>query len=451
MFEIKNAFKNVKRNKKRYVLVAILIFIISFISVIALIVNDSAQMTVDYYLNEYGSEATIDIDPEQMRQDFEKGETTGSEGLSYEDYEQIATSEYVTDVSYEQITFITSDEVEPVESDMSVVVNAKDPMSESGESQGSSFNLIGSDSLENSSYFADDMYVIVDGDYPQNENEILIDSELASNNSLEVGDSAVFMDSTGEEEVSLKIVGIYESVSQDTMSMTNQNMLFTTYDTIANFTDDKSQITATYTLTSYKDVEVFEQQLYDNGLDESYYVNNNQELLNQIIGPVESTMSLLNNVMVVVFIIGGAILIFINLLILRERKYEIGVLRALGQKKSSVIYGLMLEMLIVAIIAMVISILSGIVLAQPISDALIASSNSTETATQMTQGGHGGGMSITIGGPVVSESVESITTTINVKVLALTLGINMLLILITTFVSGRFITRQQPNEILRER
>lgn len=468
MFEFRNDLKNVKRNIKRYVLVGVLIFIISFISIIALIVNQSSQSTVEYYLNEYGSTATIDIDPEQMTMAFDPESNEGGspidiESLTYEDYEQIANSEYVNSVAYQQMTqvvnddLITSDESEDgTTSDenapsVDMMPGGGNQMIDSG-----SFSLIGSDDLESTSYFEDSENVLVDGEYPTEDSQVLISSNLADYNDLSVGDTIKFSTSDEETTVKLTISGLYQAASSEQMMMGVQNNIFTNYNTVSEFTDEKTNITATYTLTSYEVVEDFENELYANGLDEMYYVNNNQTLLEQIIGPVESTMNILNNVLIAVFIIGGAILIFINLLILRERKYEIGVLRALGMKTSKITKGLVTEAIIVAVIAMMAATVIGVTFAQPISDALIASNSITEQTgigMEMQGGGSPGGQpSQSMPGAASSsdEAVTSIDVSVNMSALLITLAINLVLILLTTMVCSKFINRQHPNEILRE-
>lgn len=454
MYDIKNSIKNVSRNIKRYAIVGVLIFIISFISVIALIVNQSSKSTIEHYLNEYGTTATIDIDPEQMSQTFESkeasaGGTSDIATISYEQYEQYADSQYVESVSYQQMAMVTNEDLvtssDDTEADAEPVMQASGP---GGKQMSGGFTLIGSDFLESSSYFKDDANIIVDGDYPTADKQVLISSDLAEYNDLAVGDTISFENSNGDAAVKLEISGLYQAASSEQMMMGMQSNIFTNYDTVSEFTSERSNITATYTLTSYDVVDAFEQELYDEGLDEIYYVNNNQTLLNQIIGPVESTISILNNVLIVVFIIGGAILIFINLLILRERKYEIGVLRALGMKTSQVTRGLIIEMVIVTLVAMVLATAVGTVFAQPISDAMIATNTTASDPMASKQMGHG---AVNVTQMTSTETVTSIDANINFYVLAVTLGINMLLVLVTTFVAAKFINRQQPNEILRER
>lgn len=475
MFDLKNSFKNVKRNSKRYVIVGILIFIISFISVIALIVDQSSQATIEYYMNEYGSTATIDIDPEQLRSSFDPSQESSDDSgeqvsmediaLTYDDYQAIAESDYVTDVSYEMSanlinTNLTTEDESEESDESSEGMPSMEGQGPGGQEQTEgSFSFIGSNTLEDSDYFSDENNVLVDGDYPTEDNQIAISSNLSELNDKVVGDTIKFTTSDEETTITMEVVGIYESVTQNQMMMGSSETIYTTYDTLANITDERSNITATYTLTSYDVVDEFESWLYDNGVNEMYYVNNNQELLEQIIGPVESTMSLLNNVMILVFIIGGAILVFINILILRERKYEIGVLRALGQKKGTVVKGLVYEASVVALIAMVFAIGVGMVSAQPIANSLLQSESTAETTEDGMegpggQGGQGGGMQMNMSfgnQQTTGEEVTSLDTSINGNVLLITFAINLLLMLITTFVSARFITRQEPNEILRER
>ncbi len=458
MYEIKNSIKNINRNIKRYIIVAILIFTISFISIISMIVNQSSQSTVEYYLNEYGATATIDIDPEQMSASFNKGDNANPNDIAtitYEDYEEYADSKYVKSVSYQQRTIVINEDLittdQDEENESSNGMNSDSGMENGGghQMQNVSFSLIGSDALETSSYFADDANVIVDGEMPTAANEVLISSELAEYNDLTTGDTISFSDQNGENEVELVISGLYQAASSEQMMMNVQTNVFTKYDTVSEFTSERTNVTATYELTSYDVVDEFESELYEKGLDEMYYVNNNQAVLEQIIGPVEATMNILNNVLIVVFLIGGALLVFLNLLILRERRYEIGVLRALGMKTKQVTRGLAIEAMIVAIIAMTAATFVGIMFAQPISDALIASNNVSDMA-QMGMGAGRGAMAGK-GQPMMSEeTVTSIDLTVNVVSLAVTFGINLILILITTIVTSRFINRQHPNEILRE-
>lgn len=56
---------------------------------------------------------------------------------------------------------------------------------------------------------------------------------------------------------------------------------------------------------------------------------------------------------------------------IRERKYEIGVLRAIGMKKSSVAKGMVYETLIIMFISFALSVLLGLELTKTIAAALL--------------------------------------------------------------------------------
>ncbi len=459
MFNIKNACKNIKRNQKRYVIVAILVFIISFISIIAFIVDYSSETTVDYYMNKYGSEATIDIDPEQLRASFNPEDNKQNDdekevfALTYDDYQEIAQSQYVNSVSYEMGVNLYNENLQTT-SDNEEENNQPPGFEKERQMEEGSFQFIGSDELSESDYFSDEANVLIDGELASDNNQIVISNDLATNNDKQVGDTISFDNSAGDASYTMEIVGIYESVSQNQMMNMASDVIYTTYSTLEAMSEDRSNITAKYELTSYTVVDQFEQELYDNGLDEMYYVNNNQNLLEQVIGPVNSTMNLLNNVMVLVFLIGGAILIFINLLILRERKYEIGVRRALGEKKSSIIRGLAYEACIVGLVAMIAAVIFGNIASGPIANNLLASTIEAESGQVLEEGFEPGANKRNGGGNAMGNNVEevsSIDTELSSKALFMTLAINLLLMLTTTIAAARFITRQEPNEILRER
>ena len=76
--------------------------------------------------------------------------------------------------------------------------------------------------------------------------------------------------------------------------------------------------------------------------------------------------------MVSILLLGGSILLLISTMAIRERKYEIGVLRAMGMKKFKVAIGLISEMLMITTVALFIGLCVSSIVAQPVSDKLFA-------------------------------------------------------------------------------
>jgi putative ABC transport system permease protein len=115
----------------------------------------------------------------------------------------------------------------------------------------------------------------------------------------------------------------------------------------------------------------------------------------KVVGPVEGLAKVTNTFLIVVLVLGSMILILLSTLAIRERKYEIGVLRAMGMKKAKVALGLLTEMLVITVICLILGLGIGMVASQPVADSLLASQielaeeNSNTNVGMQTGGGTG--------------------------------------------------------------
>ncbi len=90
-------------------------------------------------------------------------------------------------------------------------------------------------------------------------------------------------------------------------------------------------------------------------------------------------------------LVAGAIIIFLSMLmIVRERRREIGVLKAIGGSNSKISFQFITEALTLTVMAGIIGVLGGIVLSNPVLDALVTNSSSTSNATAAVFGPGGG-------------------------------------------------------------
>lgn len=109
----------------------------------------------------------------------------------------------------------------------------------------------------------------------------------------------------------------------------------------------------------------------------------------------ETTLSSLNNVKTISSysllgaLVAGSVIIFLSMLmIVRERRREIGVLKAIGSSNSKIAAQFVTEALTLTVMAAVVGVLAGIVLSNPVLDVLVKNSTST-TATAAVQGPRG--------------------------------------------------------------
>ncbi|MCL2884448.1 MAG: FtsX-like permease family protein, partial [Oscillospiraceae bacterium] len=93
--------------------------------------------------------------------------------------------------------------------------------------------------------------------------------------------------------------------------------------------------------------------------------------------------------MLVVVILGAAILILLYALSIRERKYEIGVIRAMGMKKSRVARGLWYEIVVLTAVCLLLGVGVGDAVAQPISSALLTAQVQAAESTTSNSSGYG--------------------------------------------------------------
>jgi len=89
-----------------------------------------------------------------------------------------------------------------------------------------------------------------------------------------------------------------------------------------------------------------------------------------MIAPIEKLQDISLTFLLVVLLFGAAIMILLSVIAIRERKYEIGVLRAMGMKKKKIALCLWIETIIITCICYVIGMIAGTLLAAPVSNAL---------------------------------------------------------------------------------
>jgi putative ABC transport system permease protein len=152
--------------------------------------------------------------------------------------------------------------------------------------------------------------------------------------------------------------------------------------------------------------------------------------------------------MVAVLILGGLILILLSSLAIRERKYEIGVLRAMGMKKHKVAFGLICESLVITVVCLIIGLGIGTAAAQPVSDILLqgqvaAAESNTNSGTSSMYAG--------VQTNTNAQPLTELDVNLNISVIMTIILISLLLVLISSMAGISRITKYEPIKILMER
>ena len=317
----------------------------------------------------------------------------------------------------------------------------------------------------------------------------IISEELALYNELSVGDTIQITNPVAESEIyTLTVVGIYESTQNSGLSNSiymSANSLQAILDLSAEnsteYTNDfgmtsetkiEGSLTATYLFANAEDYYTFEVEVYTLGLDSAYAVSSSDLMsFEQSLTPLKTLGTMAGWFLVIILIIGGVILVVLNIFNVRERKYEVGVLTAMGMKKSKVAAQFMCEILVVTIIAVIIGAGIGAVSAVPVTNALLAEQiasqsdrndrfNSSMDPSGMFPGGNmpddmpnfGGGKNPF--GDMFNSAAEYITevdSAMNLTVVIQMIGVGLLLTLIASAASVLFVMRYDPLKILANR
>lgn len=536
MYILKNALRCISRSKARNTLIGIIVLVIAVSACIGLSIRRAAENARTETLENMSVTATISFDRQSAMKDmtpptdmgaqdgeppeFDRSQFSemmgSSSALSLEEYEKYAESDTVKDFYYSlTVSFNGNEELEPVSSDESTETDSSSNtsgfggMGSFGGKRGqifgsqSDFTVVGYSSESAMTDFINGTSSITDGEVFTESTtayECIISEELATFNSLAVGDSIILTNPNSEEETyTLTVTGIYSdtTANQNSFSMMGMtstdpaNKIYMSYNALQGILDASSSVSttqtdedtgrefetalsgnlnATYSFSDVDSYEKFAQEVYDLGLDESYTVSSQDiTAFENSLTPLTTLSTTAGYFLAVILIIGAIILIVLNIFNVRERKYEIGVLTAMGMKKGKVALQFMAEIFIVTLIAVIIGAGIGAVTSVPVANALLENQTTSqqEKLNNIEQGfgrgemsqkpdNAGGGM---FGGGNPFENImgasqnyiTEISSATDFTVILQMLGIALVLTLIAGAASMLFIMRYEPLRILSNR
>ena len=469
MYILKNTITSIKRNKGRNLLIGLIIMVIAIAVTVTLAINNTAASLIKAYKDKYQVEASITVNRENMMKDFNPSDKENSKSnmkdkfslassLTESDIKNYADSKYVKSYYYTSSVKVNSNELEKAE----MSSNNDMPELKKDEDDYSSFEIKGYSSYDAMNEFISGSYKITDGEIFTDftSNNCLINSELATINNLKVGDTITFTDDNSNT-YQLVISAIFEENSSDNKSMfsNSANTIITSSNFINKMSITNSElkvsVNPTFILTSKDVVDKFSSELTSKGLDENLMVTTNLESIDESVSTISNVKTFAVTFLVLTLIIGAAVLLIINMINIRERKYEIGVLRTIGMKKTKVCLQFILELLIVALASLLLGAGIGSFASVPISNKLlaneIATSKNENNNIRENFGKNDKFNDKKFNGVANVEAFDSINATVDVKVLLELLAIGLSLTLISSISATVSIQKFSPLTILKER
>lgn len=551
MYIVKNALRSIVRSKGRNILIGIIVLVIALSSCIGLSIREAANQAKESALENLSVTAQISVDRTSMMKDMQKtsedmqGENLGGEknfdisqfkqnfnsisSLSVDEMKTYATAESVKDFYYTlTISMNGTDNFSAVDTSSSESSNEtstevsdvpKVPsengqgFAQSGRGEGKGFmkggmgvqgdfTVVGYNSDNAMTDFINGTCTITDGSvFEENTSNLdcIISDELATFNSISVGDTIEIENPNNEDETyTLNVVGIYNN-SQSTVTQSGfmggfstsndpANQIYLSYEAVKSIadlseenavtsTDDTAgtetttaiptQVSGTYVFETVEDYENFETEARALGLSEDYTISSSDvSSFEQSLLPLENLSTFAGYFLIVVLAIGSVVLIVLNIFNVRERKYEVGVMTAIGMKKSKVALQFITEIFTITLVAIVIGGAAGAVSSVPVTNSLLASQiesqltntetlnqsfgrdfkNSDTNAPQMMGNVKGNSLSRT-----ETDYISQVSSATDFNVLLQLFGIGILLTLIASAASVIFIMRYEPLKILANR
>ncbi|MCL2740656.1 MAG: ABC transporter permease, partial [Oscillospiraceae bacterium] len=324
-----------------------------------------------------------------------------------------------------------------------------------------------------------------EGAFPAEDDECMVSADLLESSGLAVGDT-IFVTSSvmvpgadpseGIAEVGmeweLRIVGTYKDATDEYSdgymqnAYTNRrNEIIVTFDAMAGKMVDGAigiSVGARYFLRNPGLLEEYAAEVYAKGLNPIYDVTTDSGNYDKVVGPVESLKGISVAFAALVIGFGAVILALLSSMAVRERKYEIGVLRAMGMRRSKVTLGIWAETLAVTVLCLALGLGVGAAVAQPVTDVMLrqqveaaekaeAAIADNMPAGPMTVRSMGG---MRIGGGeqrVEAEPLSELDVSLGLGTLAEIAAVALLLTSMAGVIATRKITKYEPIKILMER
>lgn len=488
---LKRAFHSTKAKKGRtllltFVFSAILVFILAGLTI------QSASLTAaENAKKSMGATVTLSTNMENAMKNMQKSSDSDSESerpdpgsfsmtpVNLDDVEKIAALDNLSYYTIASSTTVNASSFDAISSDSSdddsEQANQGGPQMPQMQSQGD-ISLSGTNDTSTASPFAEGTAEIIEGvgitTDDADSNNAVIETNLAEANDISVGDTIKV--ESDDTTYKLKVVGIYESTqsadsrSMQMASLNPYNTIYTSYtltNTIKGDDYDNTADSVVFTLTDPEKMDAFVKAAEKTGLDtDEFSLTTNDQVYQQMVQPLENVKSFANKIVLLVAIAGTVILALIIMLTIRERKYEIGVLMSLGEKRVKIIGQFFAELVVVLIIAMVIAGVSGKFVSDAVGQQLIEQQTTTTTTTSQGQGGPGGGgapgggpsggPSDMQGGPGMQDSnatqqqIDDLDITLSLKELVELGGFGLGISFLAVIIASIGIMRMKPKKIL---
>ncbi len=182
-------------------------------------------------------------------------------------------------------------------------------------------------------------------------------------------------------------------------------------------------------------------------LGDAVDVVSQQDSSNQALAPLENIKNISLYSLVGAVIAGAIIILLTMMMIVRERRREIGVLKAIGSSNLKVMLQFMTEAITFTGLGAVVGLVIGFFAASPVTRVLVTSSSNASGGGQ-PGGGGGGGRFARFAGQQ-GTNLRNINAVVNWHILLYGLGAAVIIAVLGSAIPAWLISKVRPAEVMR--
>ncbi|MCZ0703054.1 putative ABC transport system permease protein [Natronobacillus azotifigens] len=488
---IKRGFLSVSRKKTKSLILLAVIFILGNVISGSISIQQATDNVETSIKERLGAAATVELDYEKIDQMSEEEHMNLEiSNLDLELIKQIGELSYVKYYDYSFSTWLGSDTANSY---------LGEGVEERYEYDGPSYDF----QLKGVNYapvldFEEGIGNLLEGrafedqEVENGSSVAIISKKLAEINDLQIGDNITFTNSvysydytTGEEkletsrDVILEVIGLFNPTSVsveegdrdqgmfDYMNMEYQNTVYVPNEVVISevtyqFEEylkydeeyaaivEEEGISMTdyyipiFVLNSPEDSRSFAEEVQPL-LPEIYKVSSSGDQYDSIAAPVESMSKLAGYVLLIAVVATVLIIGLVVLLFLRDRKHELGIYLSLGERRARVVGQILLEVMVVALIGITLSLFTGNLLAQGISETLLNAENTQNQYHDMIYYSELDAYQTNV---TMDDVMASYEVKLDFSYILIFYIVGLLTILVSTIIPLIYIVRLNPKKIM---
>lgn len=272
-------------------------------------------------------------------------------------------------------------------------------------------------------------------DVSKDENVAVLGSNIATKNNLTVGSTFTAYNTT------ITVVGIY-----DAGNTFANNGVFTSLSALQRLSGQTGSISSAIATVDSLDNLSAATTAVKTALGSKADVTSSQETANTTVKPLESVRTIALFSLLGAVGAGGIIILMTMMMIVRERRREIGVMKAIGSSNVGIVKQFVVEALTLTVLGLVVGFGIGIAAATPLTNTLITNSSSS---TQSTGPIGPGGPGMRAFGAQSRDTLRNIKASVGGKTLGLGILAAFAIAILGSAIPAYSISKIKPAEAMR--